>query len=931
MGTSRASASRASASRASRASAEAAHEIAPGAWVPPDRAAFPRWVAETFAYGDGGGGGGGGDGGAGAGAELYVQQRFVRDYLQHDSPYRGLLLFHGLGSGKTASAVAASEALRARGRRVFVLLPASLEPNYVKEVKRFGGAAYSEQRAWRFEPGAEAAGARRRLGGAWVADDGERGTPFERLSPEQRDQVSAQVAGAVRATHRFVRYNGLGAHRLDEMLREPGLFDGAVVVIDEVHNFVSAVISQGLAARLYDAIMGAPGCKVVMLSGTPLINSPLELAYLVNLAHGFVDVQDVAMRPGVPPPPAAALDASPHVLEHRVDVAAGGRSVLTCRMAPDGFVRAADPPYALVRAPPGAPRTSSDALAALLPPGGVLSRTLRRVLLLPIDARAFEDAFVDAATNRLKNVEVLLRRTLGTVSYFRGHDPSLYPRASPPHIVRVPMSARQFNEYALRRFEERRREQQAARRAARAARAGRGGGAAGGEGSQQLYRAFSRQVCNFVFPEGVPRPYRADVRKAVALDAPDEGHAGAHGDAVAGDVTRRYLAELDAAVARLRAEPGRLALAPGVAPPATRTRAGAGAEPRGGEGEGGEAEADPGSGSAWSAAQRRAAQRRPESGLDELSPKYAEVARRLLRDERRGTALVYSEFRRAEGIGLLAAALEANGFSELRVQRGAAGELEVAGGAPPRFAVYSNEDPEAADAVRAIFNGQLDRVPAGVAAGLARLPGAGGRRPRGNLRGELVRALMITKSGAEGIDLKNVREVHVLEPFWHAVRVRQVIGRAVRAGSHAALPPAERTVDTYVYLATLTPDQRKQDPSIARLDRGITSDEYVHEVAVRKWRLVAEALDVMARAAVDCELHARRHAGAHACFRAPAGAPPGAALYAPDGLDLGVAPPGVAPPGVAPPTTPQAPVARIDGRGGPAPARPSPAGPMAKP
>ena len=47
-----------------------------------------------------------------------------------------------------------------------------------------------------------------------------------------------------------------------------------------------------------------------------------------------------------------------------------------------------------------------------------------------------------------------------------------------------------------------------------------------------------------------------------------------------------------------------------------------------------------------------------------------------------------------------------------------------------------------------------------------------------NLYGEIIKVLMITASGAEGISLRNVRYVHITEPYWHPVRMQQVIGRA---------------------------------------------------------------------------------------------------------------------------------------------------------
>ena len=40
---------------------------------------------------------------------LFPQQRFIRDYIQFDSPYRGALLYHELGSGKSGASIAAAE------------------------------------------------------------------------------------------------------------------------------------------------------------------------------------------------------------------------------------------------------------------------------------------------------------------------------------------------------------------------------------------------------------------------------------------------------------------------------------------------------------------------------------------------------------------------------------------------------------------------------------------------------------------------------------------------------------------------------------------------------------------------------------------------------------------------------------------------------
>ena len=43
--------------------------------------------------------------------ELNPHQEFVKRFISYNTPYNGLLLYHGLGSGKTCSAIAAAEAL----------------------------------------------------------------------------------------------------------------------------------------------------------------------------------------------------------------------------------------------------------------------------------------------------------------------------------------------------------------------------------------------------------------------------------------------------------------------------------------------------------------------------------------------------------------------------------------------------------------------------------------------------------------------------------------------------------------------------------------------------------------------------------------------------------------------------------------------------
>ena len=66
--------------------------------------------------------------------QLMTHQTIVRDYMNLFTPYRGLLIYHGLGAGKTCASIAIAEGMKEQ-RTVTIMTPASLRVNYVQELK----------------------------------------------------------------------------------------------------------------------------------------------------------------------------------------------------------------------------------------------------------------------------------------------------------------------------------------------------------------------------------------------------------------------------------------------------------------------------------------------------------------------------------------------------------------------------------------------------------------------------------------------------------------------------------------------------------------------------------------------------------------------------------------------------------------------------
>ena len=109
-----------------------------------------------------------------------------------------------------------------------------------------------------------------------------------------------------------------------------------------------------------------------------------------------------------------------------------------------------------------------------------------------------------------------------------------------------------------------------------------------------------------------------------------------------------------------------------------------------------------------------------------------------------------------------------------------------------------------------------------------------------NKEGHKVKVVLVSKAGSEGIDLKFIRQVHILEPWYNTNRPEQVIGRAVRNFSHKDLPFEKRNVEIFMY-GTIIGENREE-----------TADLYVYRVAEYKAIQIGKVTRVLKESAVDC-------------------------------------------------------------------------------
>lgn len=123
-----------------------------------------------------------------------------------------------------------------------------------------------------------------------------------------------------------------------------------------------------------------------------------------------------------------------------------------------------------------------------------------------------------------------------------------------------------------------------------------------------------------------------------------------------------------------------------------------------------------------------------------------------------------------------------------------------------------------------------------------------------NKSGKLISLLLITSTGAEGVNTNFMKHVHALEPFWHWSRLAQVFARAVRLGSHLDLPESERFVQPYIYLSDYpTVFENEEERKIKNTED--TTDLTLYYRAVQNQILIDSFLKTLKESSIDCSIH----------------------------------------------------------------------------
>ena len=901
--------------------------------------------------------------------ELLTHQQVVRDYLNLYTPYRGLLLYHGLGSGKTCTSIAIAEGMKSE-KRVILMTPASLKMNFFSELKKCGDHIYKKNQFWEFisidGQGQMVSVLSQALslspeyikshGGAWMVDVS-KPTNFAQLSSNDQKNVDEQINMMIRAKYLDINYNGLNNKKMDELGKgSKNPFDHSTVIIDEAHNLVSRIgnklkSKKSIAYRIYQWLLDATDVRIVLLTGTPIINYPHEIGVLFNILRGHIKTWEFQLSSITSKKMNrdTILERFQDANFKTYDYVEFSGDTLTITRNPFGFINLlskernggslekvkkslhsktkkriiikesvedknrigeikkkkksnktrkivesddnvvesddniVDPDFSkqsndILTKPYEGGEPFDDYKGVILDVTGNISDTdfQKRIIdilkpiasvvgkptvtnfkSLPDDSKKFTEMFINP-TGEVINIDLFKRRILGLTSYFRSAQEKLLPsfvkteNNETYHKVLVEMSDHQFGIYDEIRNREREQEKQNKKAARKKAKTG-----AEGEGIDDklssTYRIFSRAACNFTFPTEIQRPM------------PPKMSDGAVDENVFNGITSDILKNSDDYFEddiekEKEKEEGK------------------------GKGKGKEKEEEDIDDKeiisyqtqienamkklAYNESEPKETNYLLSEGLKQYSPKFLKILENIKDPENEGLHLLYSQFRTIEGIGILKLILEANGYAQFKIQKMSENEWQILEEAndsgKPKFILYTGtESAEEKEILRNIYISAWELVPPGIVADLRKKSS----NEKKNFMGEIIKLMMITSSGAEGINLRNCRFVHIVEPYWNKVRLEQVIGRARRICSHQDLPEELRTVKVFVYISVipkgLLVDKKNEkireiiafDHSKKDINVPFTTDQTLFEIAEIKDSINSQILKAIKETSIDCSLY----------------------------------------------------------------------------
>tara|TARA_A100001011_G_scaffold399820_1_gene510382 strand:+ start:42 stop:3680 length:3639 start_codon:yes stop_codon:yes gene_type:complete len=225
--------------------------------------------------------------------ELSPHQQFVKNFLSLYTPYNSLLLYHGLGSGKTCSAIGVAEDMRdyirqmGINQRIIIVASPNVQNNFKLQL-------FDETKL-------------ELVDGLWNIKSCTGNKLLKEINPLNmrgltRERVITLIKNLINTSYLFLGYTEFANYIQKKSIVASDLisdkekivkqklkqiFDNRLIIIDEVHNirFTDDNKSKRIASELLKLVTNVDNLRLLFLSATPLYNTYKEIIWLINIMN----------------------------------------------------------------------------------------------------------------------------------------------------------------------------------------------------------------------------------------------------------------------------------------------------------------------------------------------------------------------------------------------------------------------------------------------------------------------------------------------------------------------------------------------------------------------------------------------------------------------------------------------------------------------
>ena len=207
---------------------------------------------------------------------------------------------------------------------------------------------------------------------------------------------------------------------------------------------------------MYSLLMEANNCKLLCLSGTPIINKPFEIALLLNLLKGRISIYELTTKADIDEETLQLINKKLTENKYIDFFNYNAINKTLNKLLPNKFIKEdAKSKSMKVKYTEEKNLNDTETLANIIKllKKNNLNFTIKnnnipkKFTMLPKDEKNFLKIFIDKYEEKIINKEIFMKRILGSVSFFEYTDSKLFPTIRKNEIVKVDLSDIQLKKY----------------------------------------------------------------------------------------------------------------------------------------------------------------------------------------------------------------------------------------------------------------------------------------------------------------------------------------------------------------------------------------------------------------------------------------------------------------------------------------------------